>query len=154
MMIRFEIVPSSACRRSDKALRLASMSSALAMPSFSQIRNAVFKALFLLADVVHDFGADGVRARGHQARARRDQAACLFGKTQGYGRCRQAARHDFICREAHDGEFIEGNRRTDDRQRRGKAEGQIKPASDGGNPARALSALGDPVISLLVCPPR
>jgi len=74
---------------------------------------------------------DRVGAGRHQARARRDQTARLFGKAQGYGGRRQTARNNFICREANDCELIEGNERPYDCQRRGKAEGEIQSTFDG-----------------------
>jgi hypothetical protein len=95
------------------------------------VSNSILEILFLLADVFYDFGADGVRAGGHQARARGNQAGCLLGESERHGCRRQTARRYFIRRQADDGEFIERDRRADDCQRGCEAKREVQPAANG-----------------------
>ena len=107
-----------------------------------KVRYAIFQVFFLPTDIIHNFAAGLFGPRCHQARAGRNKAARLLREAQRHGRCGQAARDDFLGCQADDGEFIEGDCRTNDGQRRGEAEGEIQPPPNGRKPTRAQGSFG------------
>ena len=70
-----------------------------------------------------------------------DAEADRLCQAKRYGRGRKAARDNFVGRGSDNGEFIERDPRSDDRECRSKTEGEVQPSANGGQPAGSTSAL-------------